>query len=105
MPSVKSVQSVAKKVTIAASMAEKDHLIMTAVGPDRVGLVETISEFISRHDCNIEDSKMAAFYGEFAVMILITGDAGNLARIARDYREVESATGLAIVIKIPPRKK
>src|SRR6266481_5406350 len=49
--SVKSVQSVAGNVTIPSSMAERDHLIMTAVGPDRVGLVETISEFISRHDC------------------------------------------------------
>jgi len=86
-------------------MAEKDHLIMTAVGPDRVGLVETISEFISRHDCNIEDSKMAVFYGEFAVIILITGEAGKLAQIARDYREIESETSLAIVIKTPPRKK
>jgi glycine cleavage system transcriptional repressor len=86
-------------------MAEKGHLILTAIGPDRVGLVEKISEFISRHDCNIEDSKMAAFYGEFAVIILITGDAGNLAQIARDHREIESETGLTIVIKtLPPRK-
>jgi glycine cleavage system transcriptional repressor len=86
-------------------MAERNHLLMTAVGPDRVGLVETLSEFISRHDCNIEDSKMAAFYGEFAVIILIAGDPDNLARISRDYRQIESETGLAIVVKTPPRKK
>jgi glycine cleavage system transcriptional repressor len=85
-------------------MPEKDHLILTAIGPDRVGLVEKISEFISRQDCNIEDSKMAAFYGEFAIIILITGDSGKLAQIARDYREIESDTGLTIAIKTPPRK-
>jgi glycine cleavage system transcriptional repressor len=86
-------------------MADKDHLILTAIGPDRVGLVEKISEFISRRDCNIEDSKMATFYGEFAVIILITGDAGNLAQIARDHRQIESETGLTIVVKTPtPRK-
>jgi glycine cleavage system transcriptional repressor len=86
-------------------MAEKDHLILTAIGPDRVGLVEKISEFISSRDCNIEDSKMAAFYGEFAVIILITGDAGKLAQIAHDYRDIESETGLTIVIKTPSPKK
>ena len=65
-------------------MADKDHLILTAIGPDQVGLVQRISEFISRHGCNIEDSKMAVFCGEFAVIVLITGEAENLANIARN---------------------
>jgi glycine cleavage system transcriptional repressor len=82
-------------------MADKDHLILTAIGPDRVGLVEKISEFISRHGCNIEDSKMAVFCGEFAVIVLISGEGGNLVKIGRDYREIETETGLAISIKTP----
>jgi glycine cleavage system transcriptional repressor len=87
------------------SMAEKEHLILTAIGPDRVGLVEKLSEFISREGCNIEDSKMAAFCGEFAVIILITGEAGQLARVARDYRAIESETGLTIAVKAPSPKR
>ena len=82
-------------------MADKDHLILTAIGPDRVGLVEKISAFISRHGCNIEDSKMAVFCGEFAVIVLITGEGGNLVKIGRDYREIETETGLTISIKTP----
>ena len=50
-------------------MPDSNHLILTAVGPDRVGLVEKIAAFIARHDCNIEDSKMAVFCGEFAVIV------------------------------------
>jgi glycine cleavage system transcriptional repressor len=86
-------------------MADPNHLILTAVGPDQVGLVEKISEFIARHDCNIEDSKMAVFYGEFAVIILISGEGGNLVKIARDYREIETETGLTISIKTPAARK
>lgn len=82
-------------------MADKDHLILTAIGPDQVGLVEKISEFISRHGCNIEDSKMAVFCGEFAVIVLISGDGNNLVKIGRDYRGIETETGLAISIKTP----
>ena len=55
-------------------MVDSSHLILTAVGPDRVGLVEKISEFIARHGCNIEDSKMAVFCGEFALIVLIAGE-------------------------------
>jgi glycine cleavage system transcriptional repressor len=86
-------------------MADRDHLLLTAIGPDQVGLVQRISEFISRHGCNIEDSKMAVFCGEFAVIVLISGDGGNLVKIAHDYREIETETGLAISIKTPSTRK
>ena len=86
-------------------MTDSNHLILTAVGPDRVGLVEKISQFIARHECNIEDSKMAVFCGEFAVIILISGDGTGLVKLGRDSREIESETGLSISIKTPlPRK-
>jgi glycine cleavage system transcriptional repressor len=86
-------------------MADKDHLILTAVGPDQVGLVEKISEFISHRGCNIEDSKMAVFCGEFAVIVLISGESGSLVRIGRDYRQIEIETGLAIAIKTATARK
>jgi glycine cleavage system transcriptional repressor len=82
-------------------MADSSHLILTAVGPDRVGLVEKISEFITRHGCNIEDSKMAVFYGEFALIVLIAGDGGNLVKVASDYRQIETETGLTLSLKTP----
>ena len=82
-------------------MAQKDHLIMTATGADQVGLVEKISEFISQRSCNIEDSKMAVFYGEFAIILLITGDSGDLSKLAAGIRELETETRLSIATKRP----
>ena len=86
-------------------MADKDHLILTATGPDRMGLVEQIAAFISERGCNIEDSKMAVFCGEFAVIILISGERADLARITFEYREIESKTGLSVAVKSPSAKK
>jgi glycine cleavage system transcriptional repressor len=82
-------------------MPDRDQLILTAMGPDQVGLVEKLSKFISGHGCNIEDSKMAVFAGEFAIIFLISGDSGSLAKISQDYREVEESTGLVLAIKSP----
>jgi glycine cleavage system transcriptional repressor len=86
-------------------MSDKEHLILTASGPDQVGLVERLSAFISGRGCNIEDSKMAVFYGEFAVIVLISGEKPNLARIASEFREVERQTGLAVAVKPPSERK
>jgi glycine cleavage system transcriptional repressor len=84
---------------------DRDHLILTATGPDRMGLVEQISEFISCRGCNIEDSKMAVFCGEFAVIILISGERADLAKIAFEYRQIESETGLSVAVKTPASRK
>lgn len=86
-------------------MADKNHLILTAVGPDQVGLVEKVSEFIARHGCNIEDSKMAVFCGEFALIILITGAHPNLIALANTQHELAAETGLNVSIKTPSARK
>jgi glycine cleavage system transcriptional repressor len=86
-------------------VSDKSHLILTAVGPDQVGLVEKISEFTSRRGCNIEDSKMAVFCGEFAVIVLITGAAGELAKIPGAVRDLEAETGLTFSVKTPLERR
>lgn len=86
-------------------MNTKDNLVLIAVGSDQVGLVERISEFIFKQGCNIEDSKMAVFCGEFALILLISGDNQGLGNIAREFRELETQTGLNIWVKTPSKKK
>jgi len=86
-------------------MTDKDNLILTAVGPDQVGLVEKISQFIVQRGCNIEDSKMAVFCGEFALILLVSGDAGNLLKVANADNELSTLTGLNISVRKPVAKR
>jgi glycine cleavage system transcriptional repressor len=86
-------------------MPDKENLILTAVGPDQVGLVEKISQFIAQHGGNIEDSKMAVFCGEFALILLISGEASSLLRVANAYNELGALTGLNISVRRPAAKK
>jgi len=86
-------------------MADKDNLILSAVGPDKIGLVERISEFIVQRGCNIEDSKMAVFCGEFALIVLISGIPQNLLKISQGYQELAGQTDLNISVKTPAGRK
>lgn len=80
-------------------MAATQHLIISAIGPDRVGLVEQISGFITQRNANIEDSKMAVFCGEFAIIMLIAGDEANLGRIESEQSELGGLTGLSVFMR------
>jgi len=85
--------------------SSKENAVLTAVGPDRIGLVEKISEFIVQHDCNIEDSKMAVFCGEFALILLISGSPQDLMSTEGASHELVNLTGLSIAIRRPSAAK
>jgi len=50
----------------------KEYLVLTAVGPDKVGTVEIITNVVTGHQANIEESRMARLGGEFAVIMLLS---------------------------------
>jgi glycine cleavage system transcriptional repressor len=50
----------------------KEYLVLTAVGRDKVGTVEMITDLVARHSANIEESRMARLGGEFAVIMLLS---------------------------------
>ena len=56
----------------------KAFTVLTAIGADRVGIVDDLSGAVSAAGCNIEESKMAVLGGEFAVIMLVSGPPGSL---------------------------
>lgn len=50
----------------------KEYLVITAVGPDKRGTVDRITEVMVKHQANIEESRMARLGGEFAVIMLLS---------------------------------
>ncbi len=83
------------------TQTDRQHLVITAVGPDRVGLVEQISQFLLKQGCNIEDSNMAVFCGEFTIILLVTGEPEALERVSESLPELTGQTGLAFFSKTP----
>ncbi len=49
----------------------RQHLVLTATGNDRPGLVERVTRLIVEHGGNVESSRMARLGGEFAMLVLV----------------------------------
>ncbi len=71
-------------------------LVLTAVGPDRLGIVDEISGVVTDAGCNIEESKMAVLGGEFAVIMLVSGPAASVDSIARSLPARGEKLGLRV---------
>jgi glycine cleavage system transcriptional repressor len=71
------------------------HAILTALGTDRPGIVDELSQFIFDRGGNIEDSRMVNLRGQFAIMVLLSGSGADVAeRIAKDLPEFAKRSGM-----------
>ncbi len=74
-------------------------LVLTAIGPDRPGLVNAMSALIREAGANLEDTRMAQLGGEFALLLLITGPERALAAIEGQHDRIEQKLGLSCFSK------
>lgn len=74
-------------------------LVVTALGPDRPGLVKELAEFVRKSGGNIEETRMSKLGGEFAFLVLVTGSEETLTTLARALPELESGIGVTCFSK------
>jgi glycine cleavage system transcriptional repressor len=77
----------------------ESHLVLTAVGPDRPGLVNRISALIHQAGANLEDSRMAILGGEFALLVLVSGPEAAVAKVEQQASRLEAELGLKLLSK------
>lgn len=82
-------------------MGKREQLIISAIGPDRVGLVRRIAGFASEHGANIEDSNMAVLADEFAIIMLVSGEPPALAALEAGRAALAERTGLTVLMRRP----
>ncbi len=74
-----------------------NHLLVTAVGEDRPGIVAKITEVLVSHGANLEESRMAILGGEFAAVMLVTGQM-DASELQKDLSALEK-DGIAVTTR------
>jgi glycine cleavage system transcriptional repressor len=78
---------------------ERQFKALVAVGKDRPGLVHGISALIHGAGANLEDSRMAVLGGEFAMLLLCSGNREQLARLEQQKDDVGRKLGLELSLR------
>ena len=77
----------------------KKHLVLSAIGKDRPGIVNAISKAVFDCGCNIEDSRMTVLGGEFALMLLVSGTWNAIAKLESQATSFETKHRLVVATK------
>jgi glycine cleavage system regulatory protein len=73
-------------------------LVMTVIGRDRTGLVETIARFVAGHDGNWLESRMCRLGGEFAGLVRVSVPAEQQTALSAALQGLQTQ-GLTVVVK------
>ncbi len=79
-------------------------LVITAIGDDRPGIVNELTEVLLNASLNVEDSRMSVLGGEFVVMLLVTGSASSIDSIKQQKDSLAATLNLNLLIKPTTRR-
>ena len=90
----------AKRVVVgSAPMETERYLVLSALGPDRPGLVADVTSYLTERGANIEDSRMAVLGAEFGILTLVSGGEASLGAIAAETEALTRKTGLVVITR------
>lgn len=75
-----------------------ESLVLTLIGPDRPGLVESIASTIARHDGSWVESRMSRLGGQFAGILRASVPKDRSAELFRALMQLERG-GLRVVVQ------
>lgn len=79
----------------------RDTLVLTVIGADKTGLVQSLAEKLSGLGANWEEARMARLAGQFAGILLVTIDSARTDELVAAMRGMESQ-GLQISARRSP---
>jgi glycine cleavage system transcriptional repressor len=78
---------------------KNSHLVISALGKDRPGIVNQLSKAIYELDCNVSDSRMTVLGGEFAILLMVEGPWNLLAKLEDQVPELQDRLHLTITTR------
>lgn len=66
----------------------RNNLVFTLTGPDRIGIVEDVTQLLLKHDGNVETSRMVRLGGEFAILMQVSIPVEQIAGLNQDVESL-----------------
>jgi glycine cleavage system transcriptional repressor len=74
------------------------QVVVSALGPDRPGIVASVTGALLEHEVNIDDSNMGRLSGRFSMMLICTAPDGlDLVRLGEDLERSAAGSGLDVI--------
>lgn len=74
-------------------------LAVTAIGPDRAGVVRDLSQAVTGAGGSIRESRMIALGSEFAILMLVSGNWHTVSKLQSQLDDLQKQSGLTVTVR------
>lgn len=83
----------------------QEYLVISAIGEDKPGIINALSKVATQNQCNILDTRMTVLGGEFALLMMVSGQSPDLESAIPALSATADKLGLTTILKrTQPRK-
>lgn len=80
-------------------MSTEQFVVLSALAPDRPGLVADLTAYVNDRNGNVEESRMLILGGEFGTLVLVSGTPASVESIMRDRPTLEKQIGGDVIVR------
>jgi len=77
----------------------QEYLVISAIGEDKPGIINGLSHTATDSGCNILDTRMTVLGGEFAIIMMISGQTEQIAAVEVKMPQTAESFGLTTILK------
>lgn len=81
------------------SILKENHLVISALGSDRPGIINDLAKVCVDYQCSIVDSRMTVLGAEFAIIMMVSGSWDAVAKLENILPSITHTMGLTTIIK------
>lgn len=80
-------------------MSTEHFVVLSALAPDRPGLVADLTAYVNDRNGNVEESRMLILGGEFGAMVLVSGTEEVVNRITVDAEHLKKRIAGDLIVR------
>lgn len=77
----------------------KQYLVVSALGEDRPGILHDIARAVRDCGCNVVESRMTVLGGEFAMLLLVSGNWNTVTKLESQLPKLAQRLALTIAMR------
>jgi glycine cleavage system transcriptional repressor len=80
-------------------VSKENQLVISALGRDRPGIINRLSEAVMNAGCNVQDTRMTVMGSEFSLLMMVSGPWNAVAKLESQLASLEEELDLSVMTR------
>ena len=80
-------------------VSKENYLVICALGPDKPGIIDALSEVVTNVECSVLDTRMTVLGSEFSLLMMVSGPWNAVAKLENQLPALQERLDLSVITR------